>query len=75
MVYKAVNGQAPLYISSLFNRISAVTNIIHCNSNLTLRLPRMKTKLFKTALHIRKLLFGTHCQMTAEQLKSFRLLK
>ena len=44
MVYKATNGQAPTYLSSLFNSISAVTNRMLCNSNLNLRPPRMKTK-------------------------------
>ena len=44
MVYKAINGQAPAYLSSLFNRISAVTNRMLRNSNLNLRPPRMKTK-------------------------------
>ena len=44
MVYKAINGQAPVYLSSLFNRISAVTNRMLRNSNLNLRPPRMKTK-------------------------------
>ena len=45
MVYKAINGQAPTYLSSLFNRISAVTNRMLRNSNLNLRPPRMKSSL------------------------------
>ena len=45
MVYKAINGQAPAYLSSLFNRISAVTNRMLRNSNLNLRPPRMKSSL------------------------------
>ena len=44
MVYKAINGQAPAYLSSLFNRISVVTNRMLRNSNLKLRPPSMKTK-------------------------------
>ena len=44
MVHKAINGQAPTYLSSLFNSISAVTNRMLRNSNLNLRPPRMKTK-------------------------------
>ena len=44
MVYKAINGQAPTYLSSLFNSISAVTNRMLRNSNINLRPPRMKTK-------------------------------
>ena len=43
MVYKAINGQAPVYLSSLFNSTSAVTNRMLRNSNLNLRPPRMKT--------------------------------
>ena len=44
MVYKAINGQAPTYLSSLFYSISAMTNRMLRNSNLNLRPPRMKTK-------------------------------
>ena len=44
MAYKATNGQAPTYLSSLFNSISAVTNRTLRNSNLNLRPPRMKMK-------------------------------
>ena len=44
IVYKAINGEAPPYLSSLFNSTSAVTNIMLRNSNLNLRPPRMKTK-------------------------------
>ena len=36
MVYKAINSQAPTYLSSLFNSISAVTNRLLRNSNLYL---------------------------------------
>ena len=44
MVYKAINSQVPPYLSCLFNTISAVTNRMLCNSNLSLRYPRMKMK-------------------------------
>ena len=44
MVYKAIYGQAPTYLSSLFNSISAATNRMLRNSNLYLRPSRMKTK-------------------------------
>ena len=44
MVFKAVNGKAPIYLSSLFNSISAATNRMLRNSNFNLRPPRMKTK-------------------------------
>ena len=44
MVYKAINGQAPTYLFSLFNNISAVTNRMLRHSNFNLRPPRMKTK-------------------------------
>ena len=37
MVYKAINGQTPTYLSSLFNSISAVTNRKLRNSNLNVR--------------------------------------
>ena len=44
MVYKAINGQVPPYLSSLFNNISAVTNRMLRTSCLNLRSPRMTTK-------------------------------
>ena len=44
MVYKAINGQVPAYLSSLFNNISAVTNRMLHNSNLNLRPPRKRIK-------------------------------
>ena len=44
MVYKAINGQAPTYLSSLFKCISAVTDRMLRNSNLNLRPPRMRIK-------------------------------
>ena len=75
MVYKAINGQAPVYLSNLFNRISAVMNTALRNSNLNLRPPRMKTKLGKTGLHTGGLRFGTHCLMTVEQSTPFQHLK
>ena len=48
MVYNAVNGQVPAYLSSLLNSISAVAKRMLHNSNLNLRPPRMKTKFGKT---------------------------
>ena len=78
MVYKAINGQAPLYLSSLFNSTSAVTNRMLRNSNLNLRPPRMKTTFGQNSFAYRGgggLRFGTHCQMTVEQLIPFELLK
>ena len=44
MVCKAINDQAPSYLSSIFNSISAVTSRMLRNSNLNLRPRRMKTK-------------------------------
>ena len=76
MVYKAINGQAPAYLSSLFNRLSAVTNRMLRNSNLNLRPPRMKTKFGQNSFADRGgLRFGTHCLMTVEQLIPLQLLK
>ena len=53
MVFKAINGQAHTYLSSLFNSISAVTNRMLRNSNLNLRPPRMKTKFGKNSFAYR----------------------
>ena len=49
MVYKAINGQVPYYLSSLFNSIPAVMNRTVLNSNLNLRPPiknKMRSKQF-----------------------------
>ena len=53
MVYKAINGQAPTYLSSLFNSISARTKRMLRNSNLNLRPPRMKTKFGQNSIAYR----------------------
>ena len=50
MVYKAINGQAPAYLSSLFNRTFAVTKRMLRNFNLNLRPPRMKMKFGQNSL-------------------------
>ena len=44
MVYKAVNNQAAMYLTNLFNRVSSVTNLSLRNSELNIRLPRLNTK-------------------------------
>ena len=44
MVYKAVNKQTPIYPTTLFNRLSSVTNRFIRNSELNIRPPRLKTK-------------------------------
>ena len=44
MVYKAVNNQAPIYLTTLFNRVSSVTNRVLRNCELNIRPPRLKTK-------------------------------
>ena len=53
IVYKVIHGQAPTYLSSRFNSISAVTNRMLRNSNLNLRPPRMKTKFEKNSFEYR----------------------
>ena len=78
MVYKAINGQAPTYLSSLFNGISAVKNRMRHNSNLNLRPSRTKTKFGQNSFAYNGgggLRFGTHCLMTVEKLITFQLLK
>ena len=54
MVYKAINIQAPAYLSSLFNRISAVMNRMLRNSNFNLRPPRMKKKFGQNSFAYRR---------------------
>ena len=71
MVYKAINDQAPPYLSSLFNSISAVTNRMLRNSNGNLRPTRMKPKRGKNSILYRGLRFGTHSLITVKQLILF----
>ena len=44
MAYKTVNNQAPIYLTTLFNRVSSVTNRLLRNCELNIRPPRLKTK-------------------------------
>ena len=44
MVYKAINAEAPVYLTEHFNRVSDITSISLRSSNLNLRPPRLKTK-------------------------------
>ena len=44
MVYKAVNNQAPIYLTTLFNAVSSVTKRSLRNSKLNVRPPRLNTK-------------------------------
>ena len=75
MVYKAINGQSPTYLSSLFNSISAVTNRMLRNSNFNLRPPGVKMKFGQNSFAYRWLRFGTHCLITVEKLIPFKLLE
>ena len=54
IVYKAINGQAPPYLSSLFNSVGAVTNRMLRNSKFNLRPPRMKTKFGQNSFAYRE---------------------
>ena len=51
MAYKAVDNQAQIYLTTLFNRFSSVTNKSLCNSELDIRPSRLKQDKNKTALH------------------------
>ena len=43
MVYKALNAEAPLYLTEQFTRVSTITNRTLRGSNLSLRPPRLKS--------------------------------
>ena len=58
MVYKAVNNQAPIYLTTLFNRVSSVTSRSLRNSELNIRPPRLKLNMDKTVLHTEGPWFG-----------------
>ena len=51
MVYKAVNNQARSYLTTLFDRVSSVTNRSLRNSKLNIRPPRLKQNIGKAVLH------------------------
>ena len=44
MVYKAVNDQLPINLTTLFNRVSSVTNRSLRNSEFNIKPPRLKTR-------------------------------
>ena len=44
MVYKAVNNQVPIYLTTLVNRVSSVPTRSPRNSELNIGAPRLKTK-------------------------------
>ena len=46
MVYKAINGQVPAYLSNLFNRISAVTNRMLRNSIFKSKAPKNENEIW-----------------------------
>ena len=53
VVYKPINGKAPLYMSSLFSSVSAATNRTVRNSSLNLRPPTLKTKCVQNSFSYR----------------------
>ena len=58
MVSKAVNNQAPIYLTTHFNRVSSVTIRSLRNSELNIRPPRLKTKQGESCLHTEGPWFG-----------------
>ena len=44
MVYRALNAEAPIYLSEQFTRVSDITSRTLRSSNLALRLPRLKSR-------------------------------
>ena len=51
MVYKTANNQATMYLNTLFNRVSSVTNRFISSPEVNLRPPRQKQNMDKTVLH------------------------
>ena len=75
MVYKAIDNQAPEYLSVLFNRVSAITGRTIRNANINLRPRRLNTMLGQNFLHKEGPCFGITCQQKRNLQKSCESFK
>ena len=62
MVYKAINNQAPEYLSVLLNRVSVTTGRTIRTVNIYLRPPRLNTTLVTIVSHTEGPCFGITCR-------------
>ena len=75
MVYKAINNQAPEYLSVLFNRVSVMTGRTIRNANINLRLPRLNTTLAHNCFAHRGALLWNSLPTEIKSAKSFESFK
>ena len=75
MVYKASNNQAPIYLSVLFNRVSAMTGIKIRNANINLRPPRVNTVPAHNCLAQRRALLWNSLPTEIKSAKSYESFK
>ena len=75
MAYKAINNQAPEYLSVLFNRVSAMTGRAIRNSNINLRPPRLNTTLAHNCLAHRGALLWNNMPTEIKSAKSYESFK
>ena len=75
MVYKAINNQAPEYLSVLFNRVSVMTGRTIRNANINLRPPRLNTTLAHNCFAHRGALLWNNLPTEIKSAKSFESFK
>ena len=75
MVYKAINNQAPEYLSVLFNRVSVMTGRTIRTANINLRPPRLNTTLAHNCFAHRGALLCNNLPTEIKSAKSFESFK
>ena len=75
MVYKAINNQAPEYLSVLFNRVSVMTGSTIRNASINLRPPRLNTTLAHNCFTHRRALLWNNLPTEIKSAKSYESFK
>ena len=75
MVYKAINNQAPEYVSVLFNRVSAMTGRKIRNSKINLRPLRLNTTIARNCFAHRGVLLWNNLPTEIKSAKSYDSFK
>ena len=75
MVYKAINNQAPEYLSVLFNRVSVMIGRIIRNANINLRPPQLNNTLAHNCFAHRGALFWNNLPTEIKSAKSYESFK
>ena len=75
MVYKAINNQAPEYLSVLFDRVSVMTGRTIHNANINVRPPRLNTTLAHNCFAHRGSLLWNNLPTEIKSAKSYESFK